>query len=258
MSTVFVTLSDASYFSKAQRTIEELKVNGEWKGDIVLLAVDFIPDPIDGVEIRQVSHLNTDRLFEQWKTYPLTPMDDNRHYGKVYQWDKLQVFSSYFKRWERVVFLDAGIRVFHSVTPLLELEWRGRVLAPDDSDPYDNGNRFGAQLEVSANPPVAELFSREFPKECLSQRYFLNCIFVFDTALIDRLPNLEDMMNRYPIFRCNEMGLMNLVFTVQLGCWTPFLQRVNDKYLFGWCELNYREHPNWRQFHFIKYSVTHP
>ena len=258
MSTAFVTLCDKSYYEKARRTIEELKTNGGWKGDIVLIAVDFNPDLIDGVEIRHVSHLNTDKLFEQWDVYPLTPMSDNRHRGKVYQWDKLQVFTSSFQRWDRIVFIDAGTRIFDSVQPLLDLPWHGQILAPDDSDPYDNGNRFETQLELSANPPVAERFFEEFPGDCLRRNYFLNCIFLFDTALIDRLPNLEDMMNRYPIFRCNEMGLMNLVFTIQLNCWTPFPQRVGDKYLFAWCESNYKENSDWRMFHFIKYSVTHP
>lgn len=256
MSTAFVTLTDASYLPKARRTLEELRLNGKWTGDTVLLAVDCTPDPIPGVEIWPLTHMNLTPLFEAWKTYPLTPMEDNRHYGKVYQWDKLQVFSDRFKRWERIVFLDAGLRVFDTVDPLLDLPWRGRLLAPDDSDPYDNGNRFRTQVELSANPPVAGAFLAAYTPDCLSRRYFLNCLFVVDTALFDRLPNLEALLAAYPIFRCNEMGLMNLVFTIQLEAWTPLPQRVGDKYLFAWSESNYRERPDWRQFHLVKYSTT--
>lgn len=258
MSTVFVTLTDSSYFPKARRTLDELRTNGKWTGDTVLLAVDWTPDPIEGVEIRRISHVSTDRLFAQWAVHPLTPMDDNRHAGKVYQWDKLQVFDSFFRRWDRVVFLDAGLRVFGPVQPLLDLPWQGRILAPDDADPYDNGNRFASQVELAANPPVAAAFLRAYSPDCLSRRYFLNCLFVVDTALYDRLPDLWALMDAYPIFRCNEMGLMNLVFTIQLGVWTALPQRAGARYLFGWSEGNYRERPSWSAFHFIKYSTTHP
>jgi hypothetical protein len=262
MSTVFVTLSDESYFPKARRTLRELQVHGKWAGDIVLLAVDFTPPPMAGVRVRQISHLNIAPLFEQWNQHPIQAMPDNRHYGKVYQWDKLQVFTSYFKQWDRVVFLDAGLRVFDTVQPLLDLDWKGKLLAPDDADPYDNGSRFGRQLDLTANPAAAARLIEAYGERILGERYFNNCLFVFDTDLIGRyatVPAMEAMMVDYPIFLCNETGLMNLVFTFNAnGCvWRALPQRVGSKYLFAWSENNYDERPDWGEFHMIKYSTTH-
>lgn len=256
--TVCVTLCDAGYWKKACRTIDELRTAGAWAGDIVLLAVDFDPDPIPGVQIRRISHLDTRPLLEAWKTHPLEPMPDNRHYGKLTQWDKLQVFAPWFRQWRRVVFLDAGMRIFDTIQPLLDLPWEGRLLAPDDSDPYDNGSRFDHQLDLSANPPVLATLLATYGEPCLTRRYFNNCVFVFDTALITQstFADLERMMHEIPIFRCNETGLMNLAFTIQRNVWTPFPQRVGDKYLFAWSEANYTEQPDWRQFHLVKYSMT--
>lgn len=258
MSTVFVTLCDRSYHAKALRTLEELRTNGKWTGDTVLLAVDFLPEPIPGVRIVQVQHLSTDNLLAQWKTNPIRPMEDNRHLGKLYQWDKLQVFTLYFRQWERVVFLDAGIRIFDTVQPLLDLDWRGKLLAPDDSDPYDNGVRFRVQLDLDANPRVKDTLLSVYPESILDEHYFLNCIFVFDTALINQvsLTDLESAMNAYPICMCNEMGIMNLLFTFKLRVWHPLPQRTSDKYLFGWSERNYTEGPTWKDFHFLKYSFS--
>lgn len=257
MSTVFVTLSDESYFPKAAQTIQELRNNGKWYGDVVFIAVDFEPD-IQNVIVYKTTHINTDGLLESFRKHPIRPMPDNRHFTKLYQWDKLQVFKPFFRRWERVVFLDAGLRVFDSVEPLLNLEWKGKFLAPDDSDPYDNGNRFRVQLDMVANPEVTEKLLVEYSNEILEQRYFINCIFIFDTTLIDKISyqEMENAMNKYPICMCNEMGIMNLIFAYKLHVWAPFPQRVGEKYLFGWCERNYREQPDWRSFHFIKYSVT--
>lgn len=261
MTTAFVTLSDQSYFPKAIRTIQELMDAGEWKGDIVLIAVDFEPDPEQlqkNVIVYRTSHVNTDELLESFRRHPIRPMPDNRHFGKLYQWDKLQVFKPYFRQWDRIVFLDAGMRVFNPVQPLLELEWKGKFLAPDDSEPYDNGLRFITQLDVDANPEVTEKVFTDFSKDILDKHYFINCIFVFDTTLLDKVSyqEMEDAMNEYPICMCNEMGIMNLIFAYKFDVWSPFPEKVGDKYLYGWCERNYREQLIWQNFHFVKYSIT--
>lgn len=259
MSTVFVTITDQSYFPKARRTIYELQTAGQWKGDIVLLAIDFKPDRLEGVRTVYANHIDTSALVEALRKHPLPQMDDQRHTKKLYQWDKLQVFSWYFRQWERVVFLDAGLRVFDSVEPLLALDWRGKFLAPDDSDPYDNGVRFNVQLAIDSNPIAGYNLLCDYSESILNERYFLNCMFVFDTALLERV-SLEEMvyaMNRYPICMCNEMGIMNLFFTFKLRAWSPLPQKVEtNKYLFGWSENNYRERPSASSFHFLKYSMT--
>lgn len=261
-TTVFVTLCDQQYITKAKRTIKDLRGRGQWNGDIVWLTVGFDADAefLDQhcVLGRRVEHINTDSLVCQLKAHPIKPMADNRHFGKLTQWDKLQVFTEYFKQWNRVVFLDAGLRVLDSVQPLLDLDYKGKLLAPDDSDPYDNGNRLKCQLDRDANIQATVALIVEFPELDLESHYFLNCIFVFDTALIiDGLyAEFERLMNTLPIMLCNEMSLMNLMFITRQKVWQPFPQRVGEKYLFGWCELNYRERPNWSSFHFLKYPVS--
>jgi hypothetical protein len=261
-STVFVTLSDQKYLHKALKTIRELRGRGQWTGDIVYITVDFIPTEESmkdlNVIVHPVSHIDTSHLVAQLTAHPIGPSDDGRHLGKLVQWDKLYCFSEFFRQWERVLFCDAGLRIFDSVNALLSLPWKGCLMAPDDSDPYDNGNRFKCQLHLDKNPPVAEALLAEYGEGILTQKYFLNCIFMYDTALLDKcdMNTLVEAMNRFPICHCNEMTIMNLLFTFKLGVWKPFPQRVGYKYLFGWCEHNYKERPTWRDFHCIKYSVT--
>jgi hypothetical protein len=264
MTTVFVSLTDQGYYPKALRTLEELRRReaGNWQGDIVLICVDFDPNEEQmkklNIITRRVQHIDHLPLWNTWKNFPIPPMADNRHYAKVTQWDKLEVFSDYFKSWDRVVFLDAGIRVLDSVEHLLALPWEGRFLAPDDSDPYDNGNRFKCQVKLEANPKAKEDFEKEFGTDILNKRYFLNCIFLFDTRLLnarDAYTTMKSWMYKYPIMACNEMGVLNLYFR---DLWVPFPQKIfdNSKYLFGWSELNYRERPNWQKFCFLKYAST--
>lgn len=261
-TTAFATLTDRGYFSKARTTIRDLRTYGHWEGIIVLIVVDFIPsweeiqDLGPNLVIYPVKHIDHTVLWEIWKTQPIRKQADERHYKKVYQWDKLHVFTEFFKSWRRIIFLDAGSRVFRPVAPLLFLEYEGKIIAPDDSDPYDNGNRLMCQFDFEANPAVARRFHREFGVECLQSRYFLNCFFIFDTTIIQE--NTFDLMTKwmteFPISCCNEMGIMNLYFTVKHKLWSSLPQQTNEgTYYFGWNEHNYRVRPTADQFIVIKY-----
>jgi hypothetical protein len=260
-TTVIALVTDSTYFHKALKTIQQVRDPGGWEGDIVLLAVDFNPDsaitdPL-GIQVRRIQHIDTSKLLEVYKTYPLKS-SDNRHIGKLTQWDKLQLFSDFFRAWERVIYMDAGLHIFDTIQPLLDLPWKGKFLAPDDSDPYDNGNRFQCQVQLSANPEAAARFSADWSPEILQQKYFLNCLWVYDTALLSHvsMEEMVDAMNNYPVCGTNEMVILNLFFTFKLKVWEPFPQRVENKYLFGWCEQNYRERPTFRNFYFLKYPIT--
>jgi hypothetical protein len=264
--TVFVTLTDAGYFDKAKRTIQETRGRGGWGGDIVLITVNFIAAGTDAEFMRKyrvqefpVQHINTDALVAALRATPIKAMPDGRHFGKLTQWDKIYSFSPFFRRWRRVAFLDAGIRILDSVQPLLNLQWEGRFLAPDDSEPFDNGNRFRCQLDLEANPAVLTELLTEYPQSILDEKYFLNCMYVYDTAILDSV-KMDDMiaaMNAYPISLCNEMGIMNLIVTFKHRLWSAFPHRTSEgKYLFGWNERNYPEGPTWESFHFMKYPAT--
>lgn len=259
MSTVFVTLCDSRYHPKAVQTIEELRKIGNWTGDVVLIAVDFVPPSVYGCDVLVVNHLDTTALLAHYAKHPIKSGDD-RHRTKLYQWDKFFVFSEYFRKWKRVIFLDAGMRVLDTVSPLLDLPYEGKFLAPDDSDPYDNGRRFRIQVDLDANPEATARLLAEYPKTILEERYFLNCIFVYDTSLLDvvTMDELVDAMNRFPIATCNEMSIMNLILAMKYKVWTPFPQTVGTKYLFGWNEANYTGHVEWAMFHFMKYSSKAP
>ncbi len=262
-TTVVALVTDRNYFHKALTTIQQIRAPGEWEGDIVLLAVDFEPElakiqPLN-ILVHRVNHIDTSQLLEVYKKYPLKS-SDNRHTGKLTQWDKLQIFSPFFKTWERVVYFDAGLHVLDTLQPLLDLPWRGKFLAPDDSDPYDSKNRFQCQLQLSANPDAAKRFQENWSAEILKQKYFLNCLWVYDTALLSQV-SMEEMiqaMNAYPICGTNEMVILNLFFTFKLKVWEPLPQKAGPKYLFGWSELNYKERPTYKSFHFLKYPVTYP
>jgi len=267
-TTAFVTLTDRGYFHKARHTIRDLRTHGQWNGPIVLIVVDFMPTFEEIASFGPkflclpVSHIDHSALWEVWKTHPIRTQADNSQYTKFYQWDKFYVFTPFFKTWKRVVFIDAGARVCRPVAPLLDLEYKGKFLCPDDSDPYDNGNRLAVQFDFDTNPAVTAHFYEVFGRDCLSERYFLDCFFLFDTELIkdSTFPTLKQWIFEFPISCRNDMGILNLYMHIYRRVWTPLPQILPDGsgYYFGWNESNYRERPSANKFVVMKYPSRGP
>lgn len=261
---VVVTLTDQAYAAKAQRTIIDVRTRGEWTGDIVLITVGFDMsknwlDFYDIIPFR-VEHIDTTKLLEQLYKNPIQSTCDNRQFAKLTQWDKFYVFHNYFRSWNRVAFFDAGHRVLDKVQHLFDLPCEGSLMAPDDAPAYDQTKRFGGIVEIGHITPE---FFQEYSPEVLVSRYFLNCLWVYDTSLLDKISmsDLIDAMNKYPFCRCNEMTIMNLLFVFKHKVWKPFPEwcpNAPSKRLFGWTEhdRDYGNQTTWRDFCYIKYPLT--
>lgn len=266
MNNVVVTLTDAGYYHKARRTIIDVRSRGKWVGDLVLITVGFDAPRnfLDYYNVTQyrVEHINTNNLLEEYKKCPIGETCDNRQYAKLTQWDKFYVFSEYFTKWDKVIYLDAGLRVFDEVSHLANIPCDGVIMAPDDAAPYDTQKLFGGIIETNKNSVVVQKLFQEYSPDILNERYFLNCIWMYDTALLKtvQFQDLEAAMNSYPICRCNEMTIMNLLFTYKHRVWKPFPEFIENsrKRLFGWCEhdRDYGRDKTWRDFCFVKYPFT--
>ena len=259
ISTAFVLVADISYFNKAKRTIVDLRSKGKWIGDIVLITIDFSLNKNfkDFYNIKEVKFPQID------KTELLSKIgvngfnhSDKREINKLNQWEKLHVFDDYFMKWNRVVFLDAGLRVLDDVKYLLELDYKGKILAPKDGKSYEN-QTFECQLSHD-NDDLIHKVKMDFGYNILSENYFLNCIWIYDTGILQLCDKKQmiDAMNTYTLCRTNEMGIMNLLLRFKYNLWEAFPFKIDSgKILFDWCELN-NPNTNWRDYCYIKYPVT--
>lgn len=266
MKTVVVTLTDAGYYQKMKRTIIDIRSRGEWTSDLVLITVGFDAPRnfLDYYKITpfRVEHINTDALIEKYRQNPIRPTCDNREFAKLTQWDKFYVFDSFFLQWDKVIYVDAGLRILDRIQYLADIPCDGVIMAPDDAAPYDQEKRFGAIIETDQNPAVVAQLFQEYDPSILRERYFLNCIWMYDTKLLHTITfsAMVDAMNAYPICRCNEMTVMNLLFTFKHKVWKPFPEWIDNprKRLFGWTEhdRDYDRSGSWRDFCFMKYPFT--
>jgi hypothetical protein len=181
---------------------------------------------------------------------------DKREINKLNQWEKLHIFDDYFTKWERVVFLDSGLRVLDDVKYLLELDYKNRLIAPKDGKLY-NDQSFNCQLSYD-KPELIESLKNEFGENILKSNYMLNCVWIYDTNILKLCDKnqLIEAMNKYTFCKTNEMGIMNIIFHFKYNLWEPFpIKASNNKILFDWCELNNPD-TNWKDYCYIKYPVT--
>jgi hypothetical protein len=252
-------VTDSNYFNKAKRTVIDLRSKGNWFGDIVLITIDFHLNE-NFKQFYNVSEVQFDKID---KTNLLSKIGENgfsnsdkREITKLNQWEKLHVFDNYFTKWNRVVFLDAGLRVLDDVKYLLELDYKCKLLAPTDGK-HGEYNEFKCQLSYD-NHELIEKVKTDFGEDMLKESYFLNCIWIYDTEIL-KLCNknqLIEAMNEYTLCKTNEMGIMNLLFAFKYHLWEPFPFKLDTgKILFDWCELN-NPNTNWTNYCYIKYPVT--
>jgi len=260
--TVFVFVTDANYYNKCKRTILDLRSCGGWQGPIVCITVGFniCNNFKHFYNITEVKFPEIDKSAYLRNIGEGFPEGDGRERTKLTQWEKLHVFDDYFTKWQRVIYLDAGLRVLDSVKYLLDLDYKDRFLCPGEyyTEHQVLNNIFVNQLS-KRDPAMLKTLTDAYGEHILNERYFLNCLWIYDTALLKTLRKTEliEVMNTYPLFRTNEMGAMNLIIAMKYKLWTPFptLVAANGKYLFDWCELN-RPGTMWYNYCLIKYPVT--
>uniref|UniRef100_A0A6C0B1D1 Nucleotide-diphospho-sugar transferase domain-containing protein n=1 Tax=viral metagenome TaxID=1070528 RepID=A0A6C0B1D1_9ZZZZ len=261
-STVFVLVTDKKYFNKAIVTIQDLKYVGKWNGDIVLITIDFYLDISFKTEFNIIEmkfpEIDKTNLLEKIGPQGFSN-SDKREIHKLNQWEKLHVFDDVFMKWDRVVFLDAGLRVLDNVSYLLELNYKNKILAPNDAAPNFEPNKiFKYQISYD-NMNLVELVKADFGESIFDSQHMLNCMWVYDTNILHTCnkKQLIDAMNTYTLCRNNEMTLMNLLFHFKYHLWVPFPEKTsNNKYLFEWCESNHSFHTTWKDYCFIKYSIS--
>jgi alpha-N-acetylglucosamine transferase len=264
MSTVFALITDQLYFWKAEQTIKELRTRGKWDGPIVLATIDFnlTDDFKTKYNVTETKFAPIDKTELIQKIGPNGfANSDKRELGKLNQWEKLHIFDEYFTEWSRVVFLDAGLRVLDTVEHLLELDYKGKFLAPNDCAPYFHPDKvFKHQLDFG-NLELIDKVRADFGSKIFESQYFLNCMWIYDTDIL-KICDKNQMiqaMNDYPLCRTNEMTIMNLLLHFKYGVWQEFPIRTlsGEKYLFEWNETNHPFPTNWTDYCFMKYPYFH-
>lgn len=248
------TYTCQKYLPRALKTIEDIRTSGCYYGDIVVMTdetFDIPPEIIHrfNLKVKKFPDIDVSELIKKIQAHPFVN-SDKREYEKTKQWNKMYSFHPYFKQWDYVMFVDAGLRVFGKIENFYSQFTPNKIVALDDGHP-EFEKKFKCQLELT-NVEVVNKLAQHFD---LESSYFLNCLYLYDTALIqdDTLDSMISIMNEYPIFRCNEMTLMGYYF-VSRDEWKPLdIYLPNGSILFDWSERGGRQ---WSSYVSLKYPTT--
>jgi len=234
-----VTFSDKSQFNRAHQTIKDLRLatRGNWSGDIVFIAIDW--DPPESwcttykVQVVKFPRIDTSVHIAALERYPVIPKTEKR-YSKLVVWEKLHIFDPFFKKWDRLVYFDGGMRILDDVKYILELPWQEKFIAHDDCHNSTTRN-FRLLLDSTNMSDLVTEVTEKYNID-LDGKFFLNCFWIMDTKLPITCDDLYEAL-KYPIWGTQEMSLMNAVIHSKMKVWSSLpLKASNGKFLFDWTE----------------------
>jgi lipopolysaccharide biosynthesis glycosyltransferase len=190
---LLVTLADENYIDQAKQLFSGAYFNAGWKGDYMLLSHN-IPEEklkwfrVKGILIYKCKPLIREKMYSQQSPIML---------------DKFYFFTSYFKKWKKIIYLDSDIIVRASLNGLLGVEG------------------FGAVADVLGAKKVSQNFIKnkkinELKKQYdLSKKGFNGGVFVLDTKSIrkddfKKLMELAGFCKDIVIY--SDQSIMNLFF----------------------------------------------
>jgi lipopolysaccharide biosynthesis glycosyltransferase len=152
----------------------------------------------------------------------------------MFQYFKFNIFNTYFKQWDSVLYIDVGMHIINPIQRFFDLDIKGRLLANSDSQPsfeWTLANQFDLNSEYSKN--LIEHYDLN------KNDYFQSGVLLFDTHIIEEntVSKLIELMNTYPIAN-GDQAIMNLYFLNMRNLWTPLPLRDTEGLLYDYDERN--------------------
>lgn len=234
MSHCVVFVCNRRFVQTFINTYNQLRQVGRYTGDVCLIVGDDLKDlVIEGVIVVYFPEITfpPETLHNMLKV-----KCDGRNITKRFQWHKLYVFNTYFKKWNYIFYLDCGVKIFGDINIFLTFFKPNTFLAHSDSYPTYKWVLAG---QFDSSMSHFEQLSKDYN---LERNYYQTTVMMFDTSLITE-NTVADMIRlaiKYPNTRTNEQAIVNLHFQeweqLPLGdgstFYYDFSNRTNtDKYL---------------------------
>jgi hypothetical protein len=229
-----ILMCNKPYLEKAKNTIQQLRTVGEYQGDVVLLIGEDLNSEnifIDNVIVKYFPELDRTDIVNILRNKPIS---DGREINKVFQWQKIHVFDTYFKHWKKCLYIDAGMNIFNSVDKIFNIDCDNKLIAHSDAYPTFEW-KLKIQFDCNQFP---ELYNELCDNYNLDIDYFQSTILLYDTNIIEENTKTEliELSNKYINSRTNEQGIMNLYFNCIKKIWKPLQINDNDIHYYDFFE----------------------
>lgn len=216
----FVTFCDYRYVPQMRETHDSLRRRG-YTGDVCVLVDDSLKDHTSAIESMlacpstSVKHIPNIDFGPGFAREFMRLERRARWREKAVQYQKFNLFDTYFKRWEYILYCDAGVKIYDNVKPVFDCRKSGKLLA--HSDAYE-----------SYEWKLSTQFDQTHPAfSSLQAKYDLNCdypqstLMLYDTSIIDSNTKSEliELTKEYPISITNDQGVVALYFVCVKKIW---------------------------------------
>lgn len=235
------------YKQNTIRTICELRTIGEYYDDIILMYDDELKDILNTIEINEFKNklnslnvitkyfpkINRNKYIEILKIKPFIE-GDSREITKTFQYHKFYLFNEYFKKWDKIFYIDVGMNILKPIQKILNIDCTNKLLAHSDTYPYYK-NKLDCQFEKKSYPEIFEELKREFN---LNIDFFQTTILLLDTNIIqsNTFEELINLSEKYFISKTNEQGIMNLLFNCKLKIWKQIQIKDSETFYYDFWE----------------------
>jgi lipopolysaccharide biosynthesis glycosyltransferase len=153
---------------------------------------------------------------------------------KLIQYLKFHTFDPWFKQWDVVFYVDAGVEVYGDLNRMkAACDPSGVFYAHSNGYPeYSTFGTLRGQFEPILDSTVADVLENSYD---LNKDSFQSTIMIFDTSLIKNstLSSLYTLLDLYPIANRNDQGILNLYF---YNSWTQLPVRDEQGWLYDFLE----------------------
>ena len=236
--TCVALVSNRAYLDKALLTIWQLRIFGRFKGDVVLVVGDdlrsavpalgksllritpvYFPDINRNVENSLIGNASTTLTSQSKKTF---------------QFHKFYCFSTFFRKWSKVLYLDAKMRIYAPLSPLLKIDCSNSLVAHSDAFPEFRW-KLGDQFNFTDFPELQPRLERTVD---LKSDYFQTTMMYFDTRIIEEgtVNELVELSRKFPNSRTNDQGILN-IWAQNKGLWAQLpTEKFGGRFLYDFYE----------------------
>lgn len=210
MTTCVVFVTNNAYIDKFQATYQQLITVGGYKGDVCLVIGDDLVDTPFAAEMQKkvlVKHFPNfvfpPLIQETMKSLKRLPM----WFEKIFQYHKFHLFDTFFKRWDRIFYIDSGITIRAPIQPILDSFVPNVVLAHSDAYPTYQW-KLRNQFDQTTESELHKNYN-------LDGDYCQTTILYYDTSIIhsEMVDDLFTLTCKYPTSITNDQGIIALYLT---------------------------------------------
>jgi hypothetical protein len=239
-SWVLALIANEPYIERAKTTIMECREVGDWQDDIILMVPSTLM--MDSslaifateyrIQLKELPARDYNSVLDLWAKNQKN-VDNNYIKSRSFIYMKFYLFDIFFKNWDVVFYIDAGMKVFGKLQPFKTIcEPQNCLYAHSDSYPS-----FQWKLHRQFS---FELLNGE-QKEALNEYnldidYFQSTLIIYDTGILDDsiVDDLFELVERFPSARWGDQPILNLYFNCTKGIWRQIPLRGEKSFLYDY------------------------